>query len=243
MSTGGGFKGIWPRVNLFALNWASSSGVILLSCENRVFHAPPADPTAAAGGAAVFPNPPLVCSKMPPPPTEAGAAAPKPFPNPPPVAFCVEVKLNPEAEPNPEVAAGLLVDGASKEKEEAFGAEEAAAEEPNPEGGCVGAAEALPKPGAAREPNPPLGAAKLKVLDAAGAGASKPRCPERLRIRLTDHCIQTGHVVRLKPAFMRDEGHVKAFVLSCIKLDEATHSCLLNMTHQQASSLAQRLEP
>ncbi|TNN88095.1 hypothetical protein EYF80_001676 [Liparis tanakae] len=167
MSTGGGFRGIWPRVNLFALNWASSSGLKLLSCENRLFCAAPAGPTPAAGGASVFPNPPLVCPKILPSPTEAGTAAPKPLPNPPPVAFCVEGKLNPEAEPNPEVAAGLLVDGAAKEKEEAFGAEEAAVEEPNPEGGCVGAAKALPKPGAAREPNPPLGAAKLKVLEAA----------------------------------------------------------------------------
>lgn len=94
--------------------------------------------------------------------------------------FAVEEKLNPEAEPNPEAAAGLLVLEAAKENSEAEGAEE----EPNPEGGCVGAAMALPKPveddGAAEEPNPPLGAAKLKLLACPCAGAPKPTWSERV---------------------------------------------------------------
>lgn len=59
-----------------------------------------------------------------------------------------EEKLNPEADPNPEAAAGFGV----KEKFEAEGAE------PNPEGGCVGAAKMLLKPVeedcVAAEPNP-----------------------------------------------------------------------------------------
>lgn len=171
MSAGGGFKGIWPRVNLFALNWFSSSGVSLLSDENRLSDVPPAEPAPAAGGAAVVPNPPLVCPNKLLLPAAAGASTPKPLPNPPPV-FAVEEKLNPEAEPNPE-AAGLLVVGHAKEKLEDEGASEAAEEEPNPEGGCVGAAVALPKPveddGAAEEPNPPVEAAKLKLLASAGA--------------------------------------------------------------------------
>lgn len=98
--------------------------------------------------------------------------------------FAVEEKLNPEARPNPEVAAGVLVAGAAKEKEAAERAEDAAEEDPNPEGGCVGAAEALPKPAeddgaSAEEPNPPLGAAKLKVPAWAGAGAPKPTWSKR----------------------------------------------------------------
>lgn len=153
----------------------SSSGVSWLSGENRLSDAPEEAP--AAVGAAVAPKPPLVCPKILLLPVAAGASAPKPAPNPPPV-LGVEEKLNPEAEPNPAVAAGVLVVGAPKEKEEAERAEEAAEEEPNPDGGCVGAAKALPKPvedgGAAEEPNPPLGAAKLKVLASAGAGAPKP---------------------------------------------------------------------
>lgn len=91
--------------------------------------------------------------------------------------FAVEEKLNPEAEPNPE-AAGLLVAGYPKEKLEAEGAVEAVEEEPNPEGGCVGAAVALPKPvgaaAAAGEPNPLDGAAKLKLVASAGGGAPNP---------------------------------------------------------------------
>lgn len=156
----------------------------MLSGENRLSDAPPADPAPAAGGAAAAPNPPL-CPKTLPLPAAAGATAPKPLPAPPPV-LAVEEKVNPEAEPNPEGAAGVLVVGAPKEKEEAERAEEAAEEEPNPEGGCVGAAVALPKPveddGAAEEPNPPLGAAKLKVLAWSGAEAPKPTWSERFRI-------------------------------------------------------------
>lgn len=151
----------------------------MLSGENRLSDAPPADPAPAAGGAAAVPNPPLVCPNEVLLPAEAGASAPKPLPNPPPL-FAVEEKLNPEAEPNPE-AAGLLVVGYAKEKLEDEVA--AAEEEPNPEGGCVGAAAgALPKPveddGAAEEPNPPVGAAKLKLLASAGAGAPNPLLPK-----------------------------------------------------------------
>lgn len=141
------------------------------SGENRLSDAPLADPAPAAVGAAAVPNPPLVCPKTLPLPAGAGAVAPKPLPKPPPVLFVVEEKLNPEAEPNPEGAAAVLEVGALKEKEDA-------AEEPNPEEGCVGAAEALPKPveegGAAEEPNPPPAEAKLKELAWAGAGAPKP---------------------------------------------------------------------
>ena len=142
------------------------------SDENRLSDAPPADPAPAAVGAAAVPNPPLVCPKILPLPAGADAVDPKPLPNPPPVLLAVEVKLNPEAEPNPEGAAGVLEVGALKEKEDAV-------EEPNPEGGCVGAAEVLPKPvedgaAGAEEPNPPPAEAKLKELAWAGAGAPKP---------------------------------------------------------------------
>lgn len=96
--------------------------------------------------------------------------------------FPVEEKLNPEAEPKPVVPAGVLEVPAAKEKEEDETAEEAAEEEPNPAGGCVGAAKVLPKPavddGVAEEPNPLLGEAKLKVLAWAGAGAPKPLLPK-----------------------------------------------------------------
>lgn len=138
----------------------------MLTCENRLSEAPPAGPAPAAGGAAVAPNPPLAA---------AGAGAPKPLPNPAPV-FDVEEKVNSEAEPNPEVAAGLSAVGAAKEKVDGEVA-------PNPEGGCVGAAKALPNPveegGAAEDPNPPPGAAKLK--ESAAAGAPKPTWSERFR--------------------------------------------------------------
>lgn len=152
------------------------------SGENKLSDAPPADPAPAAGGAVAVPNPPLVCPKiLPLPAADAGAAAAKPLPNPPPV-LAVEEKLNPAAEPNPDVAAGVLEVAELKEKEEGERAEGTAGEEPNPEAGCVGAAGALPKPveddGAAEDPNPPLGAAKLKVLAWAGAGAPKPLPPK-----------------------------------------------------------------
>lgn len=147
----------------------------MLSGEKRLCDAP----SPAAGGAADAPNPPA-CPKALLLPVAAGAAAPKPLPTPPVVA--VEEKLNPEAEPNPEGAAGVLVVGPLKEKEEAEIAEEAAEGAPNPVGGCVGAAGTLPNPvvddGAAEEPNPLLGAAKLKVLAWTGAGAPKPLFPK-----------------------------------------------------------------
>lgn len=111
----------------------------------------------------------------------AGASVPKPLLNPPPV-FVVDEKLNPEAEPNPEVAAGLSEVRAAKEKLETEGAEVTADEEPNPEGGCVGAVRGLPKPvgaeGVAEEPNPPLGAVKPKLLVCTGAGVPKPAWSE-----------------------------------------------------------------
>lgn len=148
------------------------------SGENRLSDAPPADPAPAAAGAVDAPNPPLVCPKTLLFPAAAGAAVPKPLPNPPAVFAAME-KLNPEAEPNPEVPADVSEVGALKEKEDA---EEGAEEEPNPEGGCAGAAEALPKPveddGAIAEPNPPLEALKLKVLAWTGAGAPKPLFPK-----------------------------------------------------------------
>lgn len=147
------------------------------SAENRP-SAALADPAAAADGAGVAPNPPLVCPKMLLLPAVVDSLAVKPVPNPPPPPlFAVEEKLNPEAEPNPEEAAGALEVAALKENEAAEGAEEAAdEEEPNPEGGCVGTTGALPKPaeedGAAVEPNPLLEAAKLNVL--AWTGAPNP---------------------------------------------------------------------
>lgn len=153
------------------------------SGENRPSAAPSADPAAAADGAGLAPNPPLVCPKMLLPPAVVDSLAAKPLPNPPPPPlFAVEEKLNPEAEPNPEEAAGALEVGALKEKEAAEGAEEAAdEEEPNPEGGCVGTTEALPKPveddGAAVEPNPLLEVVKLNVL--AWTGAPNPTGTER----------------------------------------------------------------
>lgn len=119
-------------------------------------------------------------------PAAAGASAPKPLLNPPPV-FAVDEKLNPEAEPNPEVTAGLSEVGAVKEKVEANGVEVTAGEEPNPEGGCVVAAKALLKPVGAEvvagKPKPPLGAEKPKLLVCTGAGAPKPALSEILQYR------------------------------------------------------------
>lgn len=142
----------------------------MLSGENRLSDAPLADRFPAAARAALVPNPPLVCPNPLVLPAAAGASAPKPLLNPPPV-FAVDEKLNPEAEPNPDVTAGLSEIGAVKEKVEAKGAEVTAEEEPNPEGSCVGAATALPKP--------PPAVAKLKLLACTGAGAPKPAWSER----------------------------------------------------------------
>lgn len=153
----------------------------MLSTENRLSAAPPEDPVPAAGGAGVVPNPPLVCPKTLPLPVVAGGAAAKPLPKAPPV-LAVAGKPNPEAEPNPDGAAAVLEDVALKEKEDAEIAEEVPVEEPNPEVGCVGAAGALPKPvedgGGAEEPNPPLGAAKLKELAWTGAVSPKALLPK-----------------------------------------------------------------
>lgn len=149
----------------------------------RLSAAPPAEPTAAA----VAPNPPLVCPKALALPPVCDAPAPKTLPNPPPgaLAVAVEEKLNPAAEPNAEVAGALSADGAAKENPAAEGAEEEAATgaPPNPVGGCVGAAMALPNPVEAAgvavgAPNPPLGAAKLKLLACAGADDPKPPLPK-----------------------------------------------------------------
>ena len=143
----------------------------MLSGENRLSDASPAEP---APGAA--PNPPLACAKTLLPLAVAGAV--KPLPNPPPV----EEKLKPEAAPNPAEAAGLSEVGAAKGKVEAEGAED----DPNPPGGCVGGAKALPKPvvddddgAAAEEPNPVCEGVKLKLPAWAGAGAPKPVRSER----------------------------------------------------------------
>lgn len=140
----------------------------MLSAENRLSSGPP----AATEGVALAP-PNSVGAKVLLPPAVPGAAALKQDTNSPPV-FAVEEKLNPEAEPNPEGAAGLSAFGAANEKVEA----ESVEEDPSPDGGWVGAAKALPKPagdddddGTAEEPNPE--AVKLKLLAWAGAGTPK----------------------------------------------------------------------
>lgn len=154
-------------MNLFALNCSSSSGVRLLSVENRLSDVPLADATGVA------PNPPLVCPDNPLPPDVTAASVPKPVPNPPPV---LDERPNWEAEPNAEAVGGLLAFDAAKEKVDA----EPDEEEPKPEGGCADAAEVLPKPpeddGVSEDPNPPLGAAKVKLL--AWTGAPKSLLPK-----------------------------------------------------------------
>lgn len=122
-------------------------------------------------------NRPSVVSPTAPAPSEA-AVPPKALPNPPPVVAVVVEKLNPEADPNPEdaVGGGLSALGAANEKDEADGTEE----EPNPDGGCVGAVIRLPNPveseDVEEEPNPELRAGKPKVTD--WAGAPKPAWSE-----------------------------------------------------------------
>lgn len=116
----------------------------------------------------------------------------------------VEEKLNPDAEPNPEdEAAGLLSFGEAKEKEEACGAAETA-DEPNPEGGCVGADMTLPKPaeddGAAEEPNPLAGAAKLKLLGWTGA----PN-PTRPKMRITTGATANMEMFTWSAFFQKDK--------------------------------------
>lgn len=149
MLAGGGFSGICPKLNLFALNWFSSSWVSLLSGENRPSAASPTTPAPAG-------------------------AAPKLLPNPPPAFAAEEEKLNPEADPNPEEAGGLSAAGAANEKEEAEGVEA----DPKPDGGFVGAVKRPPNPvdweDVDKEPNPVAGAGKLKVWAWAGAGAPNP---------------------------------------------------------------------
>lgn len=180
---GGGFVGIWPRVNLFDLNWSSSSGVSLLSSENRLSDIPLAELLAAVE-AELVPNPVVVFPKRPPLPAATDSLDPNPLPNalsPDPPVF-VE-KLNPDAEPNAEVDAGLFEVGALKEKELAEAAEGAPEEEPkpdpnpeeepNPEEGCVGTVGVCPNPD--EEPNPLFPEAKLKVLAWTGAVLPNPK--------------------------------------------------------------------
>lgn len=156
-------------MNLLPSNSFSSSGVSSLWGVKRLSVAPPAEPVPACVPVPLIANKdPVVCPNAPPLPPVAATAAPKLLPNPPPL-LAAEEKLNPDAEPpNPEEGVSLLAAGAAKEKPAAVGAEEEDEEEPNPDGGCVALAVALPKPvepdWPAEEPNPPLGAAKLKLL-------------------------------------------------------------------------------
>lgn len=142
----------------------------MLSGENRLSDGPPTDPAAAEDVELATPKP--VCPKTLLPPAVPGAPVPKPVPKPPPV-FAVE-KLNAEAETNPDEAAGLSTFGAAKENVEA----ESVEEDPNPGGGCVGAAKVLPKP--AEDDDDDDGAAKLKLLAWAAVGAPKPDWSEKL---------------------------------------------------------------
>ena len=173
------------------------------SGENRLSDVELADLAAAAAAAGVselVPNP-LACPKILLLPVAAGTLAPKPLENappppPPPPVLAGQEKLNPEAEPNPEVAADELEVGAAKEKEAGETAEEAA-EEPNPDGGCVGTTGELPKPaeddGAAEEPNPPPAEVKLNVLAWTGAALPNPRCYNQYKKKGISHCILTAY--------------------------------------------------
>lgn len=175
MLDGGGFKGIWPRLNVFDLNWFSSSGVSELSGEKRLSDVPLAELPAAEEGALV-PNPAVAFPKRPLLPAGADSLDPN-APAPAPVE-----KLNPDAEPNAGVDVGLSEVGPLKEKELADAAEGPPEdepkpdanpeEEPNPDGGCVGATGFCPNPN--DEPNPLLPAAKLKVLAWTGAALPNP---------------------------------------------------------------------
>lgn len=176
MLDGGGFKGIWPRLNVFDLNWFSSSGVSELSSEKRLSDVPLAELPAAEEGALV-PNPAVVFPKRPLLPAGADSLDPN-APPPAPVE-----KLNPDAEPNAGVDVGLSEVGVLKEKELADAAEGPPVDEPkpepnpevvpNPDGGCVGTTGFCPNPNDG--PNPLLPAAKLKVLGWTGAALPNPR--------------------------------------------------------------------
>lgn len=108
------------------------------------------------------PNPPLVCGN-------AGAAAAPALPNPP-VLLPAEEKLNPDADPNPEDPAGLLVEEEAKEKVEAEGWAGA----PKPEGVCgVEDPNGAPKTGADVNPNSGRFSGKPKLPVWAGAGEPK----------------------------------------------------------------------
>lgn len=176
MLDGGGFNGIWPRVNLCDLNWFSSSWVSLFSREKRLSDVPLAGLLATTEGA---PNPVVF-------PKDGGLELLDwhPIPNaPPPTPALLEEKLNPDAEPNPEEDTGAVEAVELKEKELAEAAEDPPedeakpelnpAEEPNPDGGCEGATRPCPNP--EEEPNPLLPAAKLKVLAWTGAVLPNPK--------------------------------------------------------------------
>lgn len=166
------------------------------SGENRLSDVELADlAAAAAAGVSELVTNPLACPKILLLPVAAGTLPPKPLANaPPPPPVCAEEeKLNPEAEPNPEVAADELEVGAVKEKEAGETAEEVA-EEPNPDGGCVGTTGALPKPveddGAAEEPNPPPAEVKLKVLAWTGAAVPNPTGLESTQEKRFEYLIR-----------------------------------------------------
>lgn len=134
----------------------------MLSTENRLSDIPLAELSDTAAGAEPVPNPLVACPKILLLPAAVDALAPKRVPNPLPTEVAAEEKLNPDAEPNPEAAAGVLDVGALKDKDAAETAEGAA--EPNPEG---------------EEPKPLLPAAKLKVEVWTGVEPPNPTALER----------------------------------------------------------------
>lgn len=153
----------------------------MLSTENRWSDIPLAELSDTAPGVEPVPNPLIACPKILLLPGAVDGLAPKRVPNPLPTEVDAEEKLNPDAEPNPEAAAGVLDVGALKDKDAAETAEGAA--EPNPEGACVGTTDESPKPneddGAAEEPKPLLPAAKLKVDAWTGVEPPNPTVSER----------------------------------------------------------------
>lgn len=154
----------------------------MLSSENRLPDIPLAELYAAVE-AELVPNPVVVFPKRPELPAAADSLDPNPLPNalPPAPTLFVE-KLNPDAEPNAVVDAGVFEVGALKEKELAEAAEGAPEEEPKPEPnpeeepkpdeGCVGTAGVCPNPD--EDPNPLFPGAKLKVLAWTGAVLPNP---------------------------------------------------------------------
>lgn len=192
MLDGGGFKGIWPRVNVFDLNWFSSSGVSELSSEKRLSEFPLAELPAAVEGELV-PNPAVAFPKRPLLPAGADSLVPN---APPPAPAWFAEKLNPDAEPNTEADAGVSEVGVLKEKELTEAAEGPPEdepkpepnpeEEPNPDGGCVGTTGVCPNPDEA--PKALLPAAKLKVLAWTGAVLPNPKVQKK-RCQCCDSCL------------------------------------------------------